>query len=133
MILSLAYLVMGFFSICIAGLPLTYYAFCESRQQLEWNESKKVNLLWAMSPFVGVSVIVGILKLLVCCDIPVKYSAWPLFALSVLSFWVYTWLWWLYCPVRIAARLGVLMELVTKQLSILTPSRAIRSILGVFT
>lgn len=89
MILSLAYLVMGFFSICIAGLPLTYYAFCESRQQLEWNESKKVNLLWAMSPFVGVSVIVGILKLLVCCDIPVKYSAWPLFALSVLSFWVF--------------------------------------------
>lgn len=89
MILSLAYLVMGFFSICIAGLPLTYYAFCESRQQLEWNESKKVNLLWAMSPFVGVSVIVGILKLLVFCDIPVKYSAWPLFALSVLSFWVF--------------------------------------------
>lgn len=42
MILSLAYLVMGFFSICIAGLPLTYYAFCESRQQLEWNESKKL-------------------------------------------------------------------------------------------
>ncbi len=44
---------------------------------------------------------------------------------------VLTPLMWLYWPVRIAAREGVQMELVQKQLSRRTPSLARRSILGV--
>jgi len=38
---------------------------------------------------------------------------------------------WLYCPVRMLARLGTQMEFVQKQLVSLAPSRARRSILGV--
>jgi len=38
---------------------------------------------------------------------------------------------WLYCPVRIAARLGVQMEFVQKQFVMRTPPAAIRSMFGV--
>lgn len=70
---SLWILVFGIAVTFIAGIPVTQFAFNRNGSVLERDE------LWALAPFMGYGVIACVLNLLVKMDIPVQYTALPLF------------------------------------------------------
>lgn len=84
-IVPIMYILVALISTYVVGIPLTYYSFLNGKD-LERNTREKANVLYALSPIIGLSAIVMLLKILVCLNIPIQYSAVPVFIGGVILF-----------------------------------------------
>ena len=84
-VLSFVIMGTGLLSMFIAGLPIADLILCRHSKSLEYCRDYK----WALAPFMGFGVIVAVQKIFVGFNIPIMYSAWPVFIISLAGFVYY--------------------------------------------
>lgn len=82
MFLSILLLLLGGISLTLSGFPLTYIFFKNSK-------SISIESLWGISFFVGYAIITSLIKIFLFFNIPIKYSAVPVFFLLIIIFIIF--------------------------------------------